>query len=419
MAFPTPAPLDLQGLKTLLEAKIQANQDALNLGWTVFGIALVFWMHAGFSMLEAGSIRLKNVQNILFKNMLNVLLTTITWWFWGYAFAFGKDNTNGYIGGSSKFGYVGLDLDDKIKWTFQWAFAATSVTILSGGMAERANTLGYLITIVIFQLAIYPVITHWVWGDGWLGVRNFHDFAGSAVVHAVGGVAALVGCFFLGRRNGQPRKSDVSNVVLGTFILWMGWYGFNGASGALSDMQEVGNVIMNTTIAASVGGLGVLAAFYFLQGKLLVSELCNGILVGLVAITAPCNVVTDWAALTIGLVAVPFYLLGVWLLSVLDIDDAIGAFPVHGMGGIWGILASGLFSQKNGAFYFASKANIFGVQCYGILAIVAYTAAIVAIVMFGLKKAGILRVSLENERIGMDAVYHKSNKSLFIPDDAE
>lgn len=203
-------------------------------------------------------------------------------------------------------------------WTFQWAFAATSVTILSGGMAERANTIGYLITIVTFQLIIYPVIAHWVWNSqGWLKTRNFHDFAGSAVVHVVGGIASVVGCYFLGRRTGAPRASDIPNVVLGTFILWMGWYGFNGASGAISDINnggqainEIGRVIMNTTIAPSVVGLGVLAWYYFTQSKLIVTEMCNGILVGLVAITAPCNVVTDWAAVVIDLVSVLFYIFG-------------------------------------------------------------------------------------------------------------
>merc|ERR1711981_1513375 len=166
-------------------------------------------------------------------------------------------SNNSFWGGSTKSGYVGLDIitgRQKIDWTFQWAFAATSVTILSGGMAERANTIGYLITIVVFQLVVYPVVCHWVWFNGWLAVHGFSDYAGSAVVHAVGGVAAFVGCWFLGPRNGQPRKSDVANVVLGTFILWMGWYGFNGASGDIASTagtNTAGSVIMNTTIAAS------------------------------------------------------------------------------------------------------------------------------------------------------------------------
>ena len=232
----------LNATTVAMAADMASVATSLNMLWKIIGVALVFWMHAGFSMLEAGSIREKNVQNILFKNMLNVVFTTFFWWFFGYALAFG-DDAGGFIGGSSKTGYAGVGLEsgeEWIWWAFQWAFAATAVTIISGGMAERADTVGYFFTIIWFQIIIYPVICHWVWHpEGWLAKGandadrpwlHFYDYAGSAVVHMVGGMAAIVGCTFLGGREGGPRKScSIPNVALGTFILWMGWYGFNGS----------------------------------------------------------------------------------------------------------------------------------------------------------------------------------------------
>merc|ERR1739848_351308 len=248
-------------------------------------------MHAGFSLLEAGSIRHKNVTNILFKNVLNVLLTTLTWWFFGYAFAFGKTNS-GFIGGgdNANDGFAGVGITTATHfngWLFQWAFAATSLTIVSGGMAERANTLGYLILILGFNMLTYPVVCHWVWGEGgWLSDRGFLDFAGSGVVHTVGGIASLIGCFMLGPRRGKLDAHSMPLVVLGTFILWMGWFGFNGGSGNIAsaaDAITVGRTLMPTTISASVGGLGVLGMKKLTTGKFLVDDMCNGILVGLVA----------------------------------------------------------------------------------------------------------------------------------------
>jgi len=418
------------GQDTNLFLATVSTAESVNQLWKIIGIALVFWMHAGFSMLEAGSIREKNVQNILFKNMLNVVFTTATWWFFGYSFAFGEDAGH-FIGGSASTGYAGKNITegkDWIFWTFQWAFAATAVTIISGGMAERANTIGYIITIIWFQMLIYPVVCHWVWGTGgWLAQGDkdvewlhFYDYAGSAVVHMVGGIAAIVGCWFLGPRTGKRKSSSIPNVALGTFILWMGWYGFNGASGDIVDvptldngtivfssdsLNTTGRVIINTTIAASVGGIFTLLFFFFKTGLLEVSQLCNGILVGLVAITAPCADVTDWAAFVIGMIATLFYAFGVWLLEKLDIDDAIGAFPVHGCGGIWGIIATGLFHTEYGWFY--NKSTFIAWQIYGILAIIAWVAVMTAIIIGGLNFFGILRVSEEDEMQGLDRKYHR------------
>lgn len=418
----------LQEELSALSSALEESNNSMNNLWKIIGTALVFWMHAGFSMLEAGSIREKNVQNILFKNMLNVVFTTIFWWFFGYALAFGE-SAGGFIGGSSSHGYAGVGISDGnewIWWCFQWAFAATAVTIISGGMAERADSVGYLITIIWFQLIIYPVICHWVWGEGgWLLVGaddperpwlHFYDYAGSSVVHMVGGFAAIVGCIFLGGREGGPRKAaSIPNVALGTFILWMGWYGFNGASGDIvggggldrdSAVDGTGRVIINTTISASVCGIFTLIYYFITTGLLQVPELCNGILAGLVAITAPCAYVTDYGAFAIGFVAVFFYVGGKMILSKFDIDDAIGAFPVHGCGGAWGILATGFFHVEYGWFY--NRSTFMAWQCYGVLAVAAWTVATTAIIMLVLKTLGILRVDLESETKGLDRKYHRA-----------
>merc|ERR1712048_644635 len=257
---------------------------------------------------------------------------------------------------------------------------------------------------------------HWVWGGGWLGDRGFLDFAGSGVVHAVGGTASFVGCWMLGPRKGKLDAHSMPLVVLGTFILWMGWFGFNGGSGDIAssaDQVTVGRTLMTTTISASVGGLGVLLYKKLTTGKFLVGEMCNGILAGLVAITAPCNNVTDWAAFIIGLVAVFFYAGAQALLSKLGIDDAIGAFPVHGACGVWGVLAAGLFDMTNGGFYKPGAANAFGTQIYGIITIMAWTAVTTFVFLYICKLLKILRVSDEAEDMGLDQHYHKEEAGEF------
>ena len=260
-------------------ATAESNEATLDFFWTIFGTVLVFWMHAGFSLLEAGSIRHKNVVSIMFKNILNVICSTVLWWMFGYAFAFGKDTTGGFIGGSggaadspyTAFNFYNgqYTANDLSHWLFQWAFAATSLTIVSGGMAERAHTYGYLLLIFGFQLITYPAVAHWVWHpDGWLAARGFLDFAGSGVVHTVGGFASLVGCILLGPRKGKLEAHNIPLVVLGTFILWMGWFGFNGASGAIAgNTMTVGITLINTTISASIAGITTVFIMKMLSGK--------------------------------------------------------------------------------------------------------------------------------------------------------
>lgn len=400
-------------IQTAINDALATAQGDVDTLWMVLGTVLVFWMHAGFSLVEAGSVRAKNVQNILFKNVMNVTITTVTWWLWGYSFAFGGSNTAGIIGGTDGDLYTVQFTggSEMVFWLFQWAFAATAVTIISGGMAERANTVGYFMLVLVFNTIIYPVIVHWVWGGGWLSDHSFTDFAGSGVVHAVGGVAAFVGCFILGKRDGRIKAHSPSYICLGTFILWMGWFGFNGASGTISGASRVvvGMTLINTTIAASVSGITVVMFFKATKGRFPLPHLCNGILAGLVAITAPCANVEDWAAAAIGFVAAFFYILGVYIEDVMDIDDCVGAFPVHGMAGIWGILATGLFDLDNGWFY--NSSTIMGWQCIGILCIVAWTCFWTAISLYAAKFMGILRISADAEEMGLDRYYHKNDES--------
>ena len=405
-------------LKRILDAEKSINQ-----AWKVIGIVLVFWMHAGFSMLEAGSIREKNVQNILFKNILNVVATTIVWWTLGYALAFGE-SWHGFIGGKSKYGFAGTELADGYgydwtEWCFQWAFSATSLTIISGGMAERTNILGYLVTILFYQTLIYPFICHWVWNkDGWLKVGDedhdwlhFYDYAGASVVHMVGGFAALIGCKFLGPREGGLRASNsIPNVALGTFILWMGWYGFNACSGDIIGEEALnitGRVMINTTISAASAGIATVLYYYIYDGFFFVPQLCNGILAGLVSSTAGCAYVNDWAAFIIGLVAAALYVAANELLKKYVIDDAISAFPVHGCGGLWGIISVGLFHLDHGWFY--NKKTFIAWQIYGLLAILGWVCVITTILMVVLKYVQKLRVSMEDEDAGLDRKYHRSN----------
>ena len=333
---------------------------------------LVFFMQAGFAMLCAGSVRSKNVMNILIKNVFDASIAAIMWWFFGYGIAFGTDEfgddgSNGFIG-TSQFFYVdgaaatpGGKTYGKAFWLFQWAFAGAAATIVSGAVAERCKFGAYIIYSIVITGFIYPVSVHMGWsGAGklspWRGNRlvgdcGVIDFAGSGVVHMTGGVAALAGAALIGpRRNwkqGLPQQSVVYQ-TLGTLILWVGWYGFNGVSTlAITGYGGLaGHVMMTTTIAAATGCLATTALGYAVDGVIDTGYANNGILAGLVSITAPCPVVSLWGALIIGAVAAPVYLGSSKLLVKLGVDDVVDAFPVHGACGAWGVIAASLFATE-------------------------------------------------------------------------
>ena len=394
--------------------QLSQNIDSL---WIGVAAILVFWMQAGFAMLESGSVRSKNSQNILFKNFIDVCITTILWWLFGYGMAYG---TGDFIG-TDKFNTYGYTSTDYRDWLFQWAFAGTTMTIVSGCMAERTTIHGYMILTVIMNLLIYPWIVHWTWGGDWLFEGGFTDFAGSGIVHLTGGISGLVATLVLGKRIGRFednvnqnkfRPHNMPQIALGTFILWMGWYGFNGGSVLAiggENEQSVFIVMMNTTICAVASGITVSLVNGGLNFKgnnmYDLGLLCNGILAGLVSITAGCDGVTDYGACIIGIIGGLIYKASSDLLQKLKIDDPIDAFPVHGMCGIWGVLAVGFFNKDNGIFY-GGNGKLLGWQIAGVLAIIGWAGLFTFLTTYGLNYFNLLRISETEEEQGLDLSQH-------------
>ena len=409
---------------------------ALDTGWLIIAAALVMFMQAGFALVEAGFVRTKNVVNILMKNILDVCLGSVVYWAIGFGLAYGVSESTGEFFGAGNF-FLN-EFDDYPTWFFQFAFAATAATIVSGAMAERTKFSAYLIYTVGITAVIYPIVSHWIWdANGWLTAFRddpisdvgMVDFAGSTVVHSVGGWVALIGAIMVGPRLGKFNADGSANAipghsmplgVLGMFILWIGWYGFNpgstlGLSGGLADLAA--RVAVTTSLAAGAGGVTAMAFSWMRTGKSDLSLMINGILGGLVGITAGCATVDPWAAVVIGSIAGIIVVLGVSLLDMLRIDDPVGAIPVHLMNGIWGTLAVGLLSSESGmatAGYNAETyglllgggADLFIVNLIGVVAVAVWTAA-TALVLFGLIRVTVgLRVSAEEEESGLDVGEH-------------
>ncbi|MCH7699295.1 MAG: ammonium transporter [Chloroflexi bacterium] len=410
---------------------------AIDTAWLLIAAFLVFFMQAGFAMLEAGFVRSKNVANILMKNLLDVSAGAIAFWAigWGIAYGFSGDATNGFVG-NGHFFLVGFD--DWASWIFQFAFAATAATIVSGAMAERTAFRAYLFYTVFITGLIYPVVVHWVWdGNGWLtaftdnpiGTNGYLDFAGSSVVHMVGGFAGLMGAIIVGPRIGKYGKDgsinpipghSISLAALGVFILWFGWYGFNpgstlGLTGGFADLAA--KVAVNTTLAAGAGAVGCAFLSRARSSHYDMGLTLNGALGGLVAITAPCAVVEPWAAVIIGLIAAPVVIFGIEGLDRLGIDDPIGAVAVHGFAGIWGVLSVGLFASQSGIAqaYVASDqyglllgggVQQLGIQALGVVVIAGWTMATSGLLFTIIKYTVGLRVSPEEEERGLDLGEH-------------
>jgi len=372
MANATDLALQVSALQTKVSALESDHNESLDTIWMLLCAMLVFFMHAGFSLLEAGSVRFKNTQNILAKNLLVVTGGFLCWYVMGSALALGATEDPNKISGGTGFFMDGL-WDKKTSfrtWFFQGAFCATGATIVSGAMAERTKLLGFGIYLVLMTSIIYPIVAYWGWsGSGFLYYESdksfvgpaYKDFAGSGIVHMVGGMGALVGAVAVGARNGrfdsgtadQFDGHSVPFCVLGTFFLWFGWYGFNpGSTLEMHDMAaatKAGLVAANTTLAPCVSGLAV----FLLRAKVVdpkmldVGGFCNGILAGLVAITAGCAFVKSWEAMFIGLVGGLVYQGASMALKRLKVDDVVDAFPVHGACGAWGVLAVGLFGNPD------------------------------------------------------------------------
>jgi Amt family ammonium transporter len=387
--------------------------------WFLIGAALVFFMQAGFAMVEAGFTRAKNAGNIIMKNTMDFCLGTIAFLILGYSLLCGASG-NSFIGwgGHPLTDFAGTDWST---FTFNLVFCATAATIVSGAMAERTKFISYCIYSFIISLIIYPIEAHWVWGpDGFLTAMGFHDFAGSAVIHFVGGLSALIGAAFLGPRigkfdkEGNPRGIPGHNIVvgaLGVFILWFGWYGFNGAA-ATSELQ-LSTIFATTTVAPALAATTVMLYTWVKYGKPDVSMTLNGALAGLVAITAGCDVVNVWGACLIGIVSGFLCCFFVWLLDYkLHIDDPVGAVAVHFANGLWGTIAVGLFAcgtetlpEAAGLFYGGGIHQLL-IQLFGLLCIGAWTAVTISITFFAIKKTIGLRVTPHEEIVGLDKLEH-------------
>ena len=406
----------------MMEEVIYASRVGIDTLWVLVAAFLVFFMQAGFGMVEAGFIRAKNTCNILTKNFLDFCMASLGFFVFGYAIMFGAGNS---LLGLKGWFLVGAESGANIPlyafWLFQAAFCGAAATIVAGGMAERMKFPAYLVYSFIISAFIYPIVGHWIWGGGWLAKLNFADFAGSTVVHSVGGFAALIGTIILGPRIGKYNADGTANAIaghsiplasLGVFILWFGWFGFNpGSALGVGDGNLIARVAINTNLAAAMGGIFAMFTVWKMFGKPDLSMAMNGALAGLVAVTAPCAFVDPWAAIVIGAMGGMIVVLGVVLLDKLKIDDPVGAVSVHGFNGIWGTLAIGLFGQKslglvnNGIFYGGGWAQ-FGVQFLGVSTVVIFVLLTMAIVFKLIEKFIGLRVSREEELKGLDIGEH-------------
>lgn len=396
--------------------------------WFLIGAALVFWMQAGFAMVEAGFTRAKNTGNILMKNLMDFCIGTVVFILIGFSLLLGEDLV-GLIGKPGFDIFTNYANFDWSGFVFNLVFCATTATIVSGAMAERTKFLSYCIYSAVISALIYPIEAHWIWGGGWLSQIGFHDYAGSCAIHMVGGISALIGAKMLGPRIGKFTKDDTGKIIkvnafpghnlplgcLGVFILWLGWYGFNGA--AATTVDELATIFVTTTIAPAIATVVCMIFTWIKYGKPDVSMCLNASLAGLVGITAPCDVTDAFGAIVIGAVSGVLVVFGVWLLDEkLRIDDPVGAVAVHCLNGIWGTIAVGLFATdtspafatagiEKGLFYGGGFHQL-GLQLIGFAAVAAWTAITITIAFAVIKATVGLRVSEEEEIIGLDAVEH-------------
>lgn len=396
-------------------------QTNLNIVWTCLAAFLVFFMQAGFALVETGFTRAKNAVNILMKNLMDFSVGSLAFFLVGFGLMFGA--TNGLFG-TTLFGLKGVEMGTPWEWTFlifQTVFAATAATIVSGAMAERTKFGSYLIYSAVITLVIYPVFGSWAWGnllltdnDSWLAARGFHDFAGSTVVHSVGGWLALAGAIVLGPRLGKYTKEGKPNAILGhsmplatlgVFILWFGWFGFNPGSTTAGN-GSIGYIAVTTNLAAAAGAVMALVTAWTVLKKPDISMTLNGALAGLVAITAPCDGVSPLGAIAIGAVAGVLVVLSVMFIDyVLKVDDPVGAVSVHAVNGLWGTLSFGLFSTTSGLFYGHGFKQL-GVQLLGAGTAFVWAFGLGLVLFFALKKTVGLRVSAEEEIKGLDIEEH-------------
>ena len=396
---------------------LNENVYAINTVWVALCAALIFFMEAGFALLEAGFIRAKNAMSIIAKVIIDITFGGIAFFALGFGVAYGV--SNGWF--ASGFGIMdedlglGLTVSNQLFWFIQLGFAIAAISIVSGALAERMKLWSYAIMVVVFCGIMYPLVANWVWNpNGWLAVRGFNDFAGSAAVHAMGGFSALAAAIVLGPRVGKYSKEGNSNTIpghnlplasIGAFILWFGWFGFNPGStlGAVGNWELIGDVVVNTFLASAAGGIATMFYTYFSYGKIDITMVINGILAGLVSITAGCNVVGPVSAIFIGLIAGVLVDVAVLFFDKMKVDDPVGAVAVHGVNGLFGTLAVGLFAIEGGLF-FCGGADLLITQFIGVSTIALFSFSFTIILMKVLKSAIGIRISNEEEEAGIDSV---------------
>ncbi|MFH1412034.1 MAG: ammonium transporter [Candidatus Omnitrophota bacterium] len=399
-----------------------ASTAGIDTLWVMIAAFMVFIMQAGFGMLEAGLLRTKNVCNVLMNNFLDFCMASMGFFIFGYAIMFGSGN--GFMGwtgwaltGTSHSGHLPLEAE----WFFHAVFCGAAATIVAGGIAGRMKFKAYLIYSFLISAAVYPFVGHWIWGGGWLAALGFGDFAGSAVVHTVGGTAALVGTMVLGPRIGKFNKDGSANAIpghsmalasLGVLILWFAWFGFNpGSTMSVGDGSLIAKVAINTNMAAVSGAL--VAMFYAWKkcGKPDLTMTMNGALAGLVAVTAPCAYILPSESLIIGAIGGLLVVIATFFLDKIQIDDPVGAVPVHLVNGVWGTLAVGIFGHKalglanNGLLHGGGFAQL-GVQALGAVVVVSFVAVCMTVIFRVTDKIMGLRVSREDELKGLDISEH-------------
>lgn len=398
----------------------ESNAIAIDTVWTLVAAFLVMLMQAGFAMVETGFTRAKNAGNIIMKNIMDFSAGSLIYWLVGFALMFGADRagiigTTGFGANEAGFEHLGLSIPLLAFLLFQTVFCATAATIVSGGMAERTKFSAYLMYSIVISAVIYPVVGHWIWGGGWLAEKGMVDFAGSTVVHSVGGWAAMVGAFLLGPRIGKYSKDGRVNAIpghsvtlgaLGVFILWFGWFGFNPGSTVSGTTPDIAHIAVTTNLAAAAGAVLTMIVTWIRYGKPEVSMTLNGALAGLVGITAGCASVSPAGAALIGALAGVLVVFSVEFFDrVAKIDDPVGAISVHGVCGAFGTVAVGFLALDGGLFY-GGGADLLVTQLTGVAAVFVWT-VITAFILFGaIKVTAGLRVSSQEEAEGLDIGEH-------------
>jgi ammonium transporter, Amt family len=397
---------------------IHALQSGLDTIWVVLTAAMILLMEGGFALLEAGFVRSKNSVNIIMKVFADITIGTLCYYLIGFALMYGSDFL-GVIGKDGfmlkgDFSHLKLSISTDTFWLFQGAFVIAVISIVSGAVAERINFRAYLLYVILMTAIIYPIAGHWVWGGGWLGKLGMEDFAGSAVIHALGGFSALAAAILIGPRKGKFTSKETTSIALpsnlplasvGAFLLWFGWFGFNAGSTMTATDVRIGHIAIVTMLSAASGGAVTLLYTLFRYGRSDAPSVINGSLAGLVGITAGCAFVSDQAAILIGAVSGLLMMAATNWLEAKRIDDPVGAFPVHAASGVWGTIAVGLFATKGGLLT-GGGWHLLGVQLLGLTVLCAWGFLLTWVGLKLINKWVPIRATEDEEELGLDISYH-------------